>query len=339
MKKCVIYNPYKNQTVTSEYVNLLEDSLRTINIDTIKTNQLTKVKRSDRIGALVVLAKDAFIARMKGYRPIIYWKQGIDPEESFIRNSSHLRSLVLSIFDILGLRFTDALIVVSDRMVQYLKDKYRYSNNNYYVMPCFNSEINEDSFKYEGKYLNNIFLYAGGMQKWQCFYETAVLFKNIEEKYNKCHFRVLTKEKEEAEEIVKKVGIINYSIAYVEPEEISDEMKKAKFGFSLRENNIVNNVATPTKLSTYISNGVIPIYSSSLMSFHEMAANNPYCICVETNCLQDVDDIIKKCKEDIDSTEVLSSYKNTFGEYYSRKYHKKRLSLFFVKALSNWLEV
>lgn len=50
---------------------------------------------------------------------------------------------------------------------------------------------------------------------------------------------------------------------------MTDTLRDVKFGFVLRDDIAVNNVATPTKLSSYLSAGVIPIYSSALKDFYE----------------------------------------------------------------------
>lgn len=53
---------------------------------------------------------------------------------------------------------------------------------------------------------------------------------------------------------------------------MKQEMKKAKFVFCIREDIAGNHVATPTKLSSYVCNGVFPVYSSCMKAFHKLAS-------------------------------------------------------------------
>ncbi|MFH4294131.1 hypothetical protein WAJ58_23570, partial [Acinetobacter baumannii] len=57
------------------------------------------------------------------------------------------------------------------------------------------------------------------------------------------------------------------SIKYVSLENLDTELLKYKYGFLIRENHIVNNVATPTKMNSYLANGIIPIYLSFIDHF------------------------------------------------------------------------
>lgn len=48
---------------------------------------------------------------------------------------------------------------------------------------------------------------------------------------------------------------------------MSEALADVKFGFVLRNDVPVNRVATPTKLSSYLSAGVIPVFSKYLKDF------------------------------------------------------------------------
>ena len=45
-------------------------------------------------------------------------------------------------------------------------------------------------------------------------------------------------------------------------DELKKEYEKAQYGFTLRDNIIVNEVACPTKLIDYVKYGIIPILKS-----------------------------------------------------------------------------
>lgn len=311
------YYPYNNTIVTKNYINTVMSAFEKMGYE---LNAISSFKEKTHDNIFVATVFDSIKAKKRGYKKVFLWVQGIIPEESFLRNKSHFRKWFLSRIEKKGLLLADFVFYVSSAMKDYVEKKYNYITKNYYIMPCFNDELHEEAFFTIDKYKNNTFLYAGSLDQWQCFKETLEIFKNISEKVDDCYLRILTKRKEEAEIAIQKIGIKNYSIDFVEPDKIGEEMKKIKFGFSLRRDDPVNQVSTPTKLSTYIAYGVLPIYSDCLLGFAEVAKDNPYCIrCnVDSN---DLSAIIQMCKSEIDSNKVYEMMKRTFGSYYSTRYH------------------
>lgn len=327
-----IYNPYTNYTVASDYVDLVCKCLEDAGHITEKTKVLEKDPQNE--GVVVVAAKDATEAKKCGYSPVITWVQGISPEESYMRNKSIIRRTILSIFEKRGLFSSDMCIFVSEAMKEHFEKKYGFVPKHYYIMPCFNDEIEKDAFFSENKYANNTFVYAGGLQEWQCFDETARLYALVEKKCENTHFRVLTKDRETAEKIISEKGIKSFSIDCVPPEQMSDELKACKFGFALRRDNPVNNVATPTKLSNYVSRGTIPIVTDAIHDFYARAKDNEYCICVDLNDLEkSADEIARFCRKDISAEDVYAAFEKSFGNYYSRAYHRKELTAVLKDAL------
>lgn len=321
-----IYNPYSNNTVADMYVATVAQAFKKAGYDVVNVNNLEKQKRKSYTWVFVVDVKSAVIAKLKGYKKVYLWVQGIIPEESYMRNNNKFRYFILSVIERMGLICADFALFVSNAMLEHFKQKYNYKKTNYYIMPCFNAEINRESFLKEGKYSDNVFLYAGSLDVWQCFDKTAALYKKIEEIVPNAVFRVLTSDKKTAEETIKNYGIKSYSIDFVPSEQIPEEMSKAKFGFSIREEHPVNKVSTPTKLSTYISNGLIPIYSQYISDFHSLAKDMNFTVCADNTTDCNIEKIKHLCLENIKNTDVLSEFEEVFGNYYSREFHIENMS-------------
>ena len=115
-------------------------------------------------------------------------------------------------------------------------------------------------------------------------------------------------------------------------------MKRAKFGFCLREDDKVNRVATPTKLSNYVASGVIPIYSKYLEDFEKIAKNSSYCIPIDNEEIN-IEEIIKFCRKEIDEGEIYKDFKGCFGTYYSKVYHLENLEKILVSMLQKYNKV
>lgn len=109
------------------------------------------------------------------------------------------------------------------------------------------------------KYNNLSFVYAGALYDWQCIEETVLVFKMINEIDPSARLTLLTAKKQKAEELIKKFALVNIKISFVKLENLQNELVKYKYGFLLRKNDPINNVATPTKMNSYLAAGIIPI--------------------------------------------------------------------------------
>lgn len=333
-----VYTNVSNREVTECYVSVIEQALKNIGITINHIGEISK-KGNENKGIIAITPGIAIKAKKANYGTIIYWAQGVVPEESFLRHQKnwdkHIRQTILSFREKYALMNSDFVIFVSNAMLQHFRKKYNCSFRNYYIMPCFNEEINKAAFLTQDKYTANIFTYAGSIAPWQCFEPTVKLFSEIEKKVPNSHFRVLVKNKIEAMNIINKYGVKNYSIDFVPVEKVKEEMSIAKFGFCLRENTIINNVSTPTKLSSYISNGVMPIFTPAIKDFYNIASDCPFCHCVDYSDEKfdslAVERIIALCQKNVKAEDVYLSFIQYFGEYYSAKVHSVKMSALFCE--------
>ena len=113
-------------------------------------------------------------------------------------------------------------------------------------------------------------------------------------------------------------------------------MKQAKFGFALREDTVVNRVATPTKLANYVASGIIPIYSECVHDFYKQSSSNPYQIAIhDVNNITDdeVDRIIKLLDKTIDGEILQASMHTYFDKYYNTEWHINNLAEMLGKQI------
>ena len=271
----------------------------------------------------------AFKYICKGYKNHIVWMQGIVPEESFMRRHSYLRFWAISAMERLILKKAKLLLLVSEEMLQHYEKKYHLKlKQKSIIMPCFNELGIEESAFCDEKYRHNTFTYVGSIQAWQCFEQTAKLYREIEARATTpVKFCVYTFQQEAAEQIIKNLGIQNYAIDCVPPEELSQRIKEIKYGFIIRENHPVNNVATPTKFSNYLANGIIPIYSSAVKAFAAFDKKN------QLGLVYDLDDpeaglrrILEHMEKEISAEQVQEKCTNAFAIYYNAEMYKEEIA-------------
>lgn len=313
----LIYDNYSNKVVIKYYLDIIKRALECKGEQVEYINTLKGVKRKETI--IIPYSVDAAIAYLKGYKNIIVWEQGLPAEESFMRNKSIFRKYVYDKCIKYGLRKAKFCFFVSEAMKQYLSDKYKLSfDSNSYIMPCFNTDFHIECFNNKTRYERKVFTYVGSLAIWQCFQETLDLYKKIENEIQNCELRVYTFSVDEAIQQIQEKGIKNFSVECVSNDELPQKLKTVTYGFVIRDNNIVNQVATPTKLSTYLSCGVIPIFSSSLTSFFELSKTLKYTIPLFGD-KQDINRIIDFCKYRIDSNELTTEYSDVFKNYYGKE--------------------
>ena len=260
-----------------------------------------------------------------GVKNVILWCQGIIPEESYLRNRSKSKSAVLSLIEKLALKKAAFCLFVSDDMRRHYEVKYGLSfEGRCFVMPCFNSTLEEVSFLAEGKYDTPTFAYVGSMAAWQCFEATVDLYKELEVRLPGALLKVLTFDQGKARKVLRAKGVERYEVGCVPPEKVADELARVAYGFVIRKDDPVNQVATPTKLSSYMAAGVIPVFSDCIGSFSGLARGLKYAVPVGMPV--DVDAVARRCAEPVRREELLGEYRRVFDTYYSREYYVEGLA-------------
>ena len=326
-----------NGIVTDKYLDLIGNSLKNDKYGDVKYVSCYKDVLKYQKNSIVVAARimDAVPLLLRGYNNMIMWFQGIEPEESYMSHHSKFRMQILSKLEKYVLKKSIFKFFVSKEMLLHYEKKYnlRIEDGTYYCMPCLNTTIHPMSFKTEKKYENNYFAYVGSMAVWQKFEETVKLYKEIEQLgMSNTKLFVFTGDKAKAVEILEKNDVKDYSIDFVSNEELPKALESMKYGFIVREDTAVNRVATPTKISTYLSCGLIPIYSECLKDFGRIAQSMNYVICCDKSMkkkLLDFNDAV------INPNSIFNEYNNIFDTYYSEKEHFKYIKQLLGKKMNH----
>lgn len=262
---------------------------------------------------------DALYSYRKKYKTIINWYQGIGPEQLLYFSSENRfyvwgKVVLYYLCEMLALRKCRLNIFVSKSMLNHYKAKYGYTGDNYFIMPCFNEYLQKNSF-YDEKYKRPTFVYTGSTDGWQCIPETLCLFKKIKERIPEATLTIYSKDKEKVARMLKECGV-EAEIKYVSYTQLSEEIKKFKYGFLIRQDNPVNDVATPTKMCSYMANGLIPIYSDVIGDFKEVFSGMKYTIPLSEN-FDGLEKVFEIEKNNISASEVYSEFFKIFDFYYS----------------------
>ena len=315
-----------NGIVTDEYMNLIGRALEGVGIKVDYTENFSQALKADK-NEIIVVARtvESYKLISNGYKKVITWFQGIEPEESYMAHHSKPRYWVLSHMEKVILKNGLFHIFVSDEMVRHYEKKYGLSidKSKSYIMPCQNTDFHEEAFKPLDKYKRNIFAYTGSLAVWQKFEDTVKAYKEIEDAgIPDSEFWVYTAEQEKAKEVLLEYGVKNYKLDFVESGHLPEALSSAKYGFIIREDTPVNKVATPTKISTYLACGLIPIYSKCLSAFSEIASEMHFVVCHDSEFLEA---IRRNSKEKIDNEKVLMEFQRIYRKYFDSSLHQQRL--------------
>lgn len=316
-KKAYIYMNYPNVVVLNVYLDVIKEALVRLNYECEYIKDFNGVSKQDLI--VFPMGKDAFKYYFKGYRNFILWQQGATGAESFMRHSSRIRSGILNYMDCFAMKKSKMIFYVSQYMQEYYEKLAHTSfNHKAYVMPCFNEVLDKEILE-KKDYSKKVFTYVGSLDLWQCFNETVDIYAEIEKRIPSAFFKVLTFNTEKAEEIIRGKNIKNYSVACVPKEQVKSELENATYGFIIRHDIEVNRVATPTKISSYLSAGVLPIYSTCLKDFHAKAHGKAFAYAL--NPEEDIEGLIHFINSGLNKETVQQEIETLFNTYYSTENH------------------
>ena len=315
---------------TAYYYSLILSAAKKAGYDSISVDSIKDLKRikHNKKRDIVIngTIKDGAYLLMHGYKRVFTWFQGI-VEERKMQHCSAIKVFTMTLLERILCKKSEFCIFVSNAEKEHFETKYKTSwNDNYYILPCFNeTHIYEESFRKPNT--KTVFSYTGGFGVWQCLDQTLELYKMIESKCSDVEFDFFTNNPEKGKALLTKHGIQNCKCEYVTPEKLNIALKDVSFGFVLREDDPVNNVATPTKFSTYLANGVIPIYTAFVKDFSEMMKSRKFRIELPSLDLSlAAEQIIAFMQQPRDENELKEEYKSIFEDYYCEKKHLENLS-------------
>ncbi|WP_044436738.1 hypothetical protein [Acinetobacter ursingii] len=328
----IIFLKNERNDATDYYTHIIKEALEKSGEVVEITSDIKNIAKSDKV-LTISLKAFLFVWLRNPKQFIIHWFQGVTPEEARLLFSGsiiqrNLRWIYLSFFEKFVLLFSKFNFFVSNSMLEHYKRKYNYVKKNYMIMPCYNLKLNKQAF-YNDKYKTPNFLYAGSLASWQCIEEVLSIFREINKIYPNANLYFYTAEKEKAKDLIEEFKIKNVWIDYVSYEELNNKIHEFKYGFLIRDDILVNNVATPTKMNSYLANGVIPIYSNIIHDFFEKI-NGEYLIPVSGNS-DAVNKIVDFESREVDFKNILTEYEKYFMDYYcDEKYLSEMVEKFKI---------
>ena len=186
---------------------------------------------------------------------------GVVPEESAM-TGEFFKKVLFSFAERFCIDKVNYTIHVSRAMKEHFDKKYPCRKNEDIILPIF-ERIAKRQDRYQKHSDYKLLVYVGGVQNWQNFDEVfSFALKNAGDKFYFCFMipqhSVEIYNKKIPLELKKFISIKNG-----DRKAVFDLLGEADYGFLLRDDILVNNVACPTKVIEYLHFGVIPIVKNN----------------------------------------------------------------------------
>lgn len=183
-----------------------------------------------------------------------------------------------------------------------------------------------------------VFVYAGGLAKWQKIEETLAVFRRYHSRFPDCRLIFLTNEIKRdwmpqairplVEEGAMKILTLNHG-------DVSRYLCAADVAFLLRDDILLNRVASPTKLGEYLSRGLLVVSEkvSENWLYDEDCSFSPFCI-IDLSNEKTIVQNLKKCIDKIDLSfkeRVVKKAWTNFGENENDEVIRKKLTHAFLR--------
>lgn len=312
-KATIIQYPYIDKNDLFTYIN---------NVKSCKANFTRIIKEIDNpivycealVGSMWILD----IAR-KAHLQIVFDCHGTEADEILMRPHTIKRLLYASVlrhFEKIAVKSADLIVTVSNK--QY--EKWN-TNKDHVKYPMIPSPQFFESHNYRKETRENlripfdatVYVYSGGAAVWQMCNETIGLYKRIEEMMPNAFLLVLTGNQEVFRQFIDKYSIKNYRILTVKYDEVPKYLDAADYGFCIRANHIVNNVASPTKILEYLARNVKPVITDCIGDFSEELGALDLA-CIMNNSLDNLGEL--KIDKDFDGASYVKQVKSDYVKKY-----------------------
>ncbi|MEN8276051.1 glycosyl transferase family 1 [Acinetobacter seifertii] len=182
---------------------------------------------------------------------------GVVPEE-LVMQGKIFKSKIFNIVERILFKKIDIAIAVTNAMANHFSKKYKNAKCQYIIYAILPSHLKSSNMELE---LSNTIevIYSGNTQVWQNVDLMLDVIKN--HFYDNINYTILTGDLVGFHEKLSShnIDLDKINLKSVSPYELEEYYKQSHYGFILRDDILVNNVACPTKIIEYLNYGIIPI--------------------------------------------------------------------------------
>lgn len=229
---------------------------------------LSLLRRADQYYVHSVVHVLAFLLYLPFFsrkKRLIWDVHGVAPEEQTLAGNA-TRAKQYALCERVLMKRAQVAICVTDRMVVHYKQKYPWAHITYQVYGILPAHLLQDAYELAPVQPSDIVnvIYSGNTQRWQ--HITLMLQCIREHRAPHIHYTILTGDLQGMRQQLKEAGLEHeptITLAKVAAHELKSYYSRAHYGFILRDDIAVNQVACPTKMVEYLYYGMVPIVKSA----------------------------------------------------------------------------
>lgn len=189
---------------------------------------------------------------------------GVVPEEETLYGRYESAQMYGDIEEVTVQKAT-CLICVTNKIKEHLQDKYgKKFKTKTIIMPIFDTSLAQYDIEVQKSkpFINNktVVIYAGGIMKWQ---KIELMQESINNNIDTANYMVYCPNPKEFWETWNYPKNKNLTVGSKSYKDLCENVySKAHYGYVLRDDITVNNVACPTKIADYFKYRIVPIVLS-----------------------------------------------------------------------------
>ncbi len=287
--------------------------------------------RSFTPSLISIIVKALFFGKVS----VLFDNRGVLIEEEILkgnwqRNSTKVK--ILSFIEEKIVEYADRIVVVSSFFKKYLVKKYTLLKLEKKISVIQNA-TKLSSSDIDSKVNSSdeiICVYSGSAAPWQKTDKVFEMFLAAKEESSKIKFKIITYETKLFKELAEEYSSIveDVEIVSVPSEKVSNELSKCDFGLLIRDDNLVNNVASPLKFAEYLAAGLPVIVSENVGDTGEIISNYKVGVVLRGDDFRDAineilellkdKDLPERCrmvaKKEFDIDKTIEKYLNIYEE-------------------------
>lgn len=190
--------------------------------------------------------------------PLVLDYHGVVSAE-FFKSKKLIKAIFFYFVEFISLRISEVVIVVSQAMGEYVKDRNPLVGRILFFPVLSPEVVSKAELELKTRDYSSAsysVVYAGGSQDWQLPHEVVFCLRQIS---SGSRGVLLSFDLDVFSRLFGKVPP-NVTLRSVNREEATSIVRKSNFFLALREDNLINRVACPTKIAEGISLGALPVF-------------------------------------------------------------------------------
>lgn len=327
---CVYCKDVEVNDATFRYLEIIRGGLREAGLRDLGITQDKSILRQADFAVTISCLPAMRALALHPRAILVHWFQGIEAvERRFLHKGLRGwgRWVLWTLMERVLLRRARVKLFVSQQMRDFLHDMEGPGQTSL-VIPCYNVNLGDISASDPHRYRRINMVYAGSMYPWQCVSESLQAYRAVRERRPDASMTIFTREVGSARQMCQDMGLEGVQVETVSPAQLLERLKEFSFGFILRDAMAINEVSTPTKFSSYLGAGVIPIMTKATPALTSMASFTPFQITVETPAETNIiaRNVLTISDSALVPTTVAKSYQEIFELYFNDTLNQRKIA-------------